>query len=101
MLAATGCVDFLDETYYHSLSFLYSREEFRRKWKSIGALTGELFGQQPRVFRNTELIYNNDLAQFIAHMGYDAIITEGADQILGSPAPISSIARPMPTSRYC
>jgi alpha-amylase len=47
----------------------------------------ELFGQEPRVFRNTELIYNNDLAHFVSHMGYDGILTEGADQILGSRSP--------------
>src|SRR5665213_3521946 len=86
-LAATGCVDFIDETYYHSLAFLYSREEFRAQVEKHRALMQELFGQQPRVFRNTELIYNNDLAHFIAHMGYDAIITEGADHILGSQSP--------------
>jgi alpha-amylase len=86
-LAATGCVDFLDETYYHSLAFLYSREEFRAQVEKHRALMNELFGQSPRVFRNTELIYNNDLAHFVAHMGYDAIITEGADHILGSQSP--------------
>lgn len=86
-LASTGCVDFLDETYYHSLSFLYSREEFRAQVEKHRALIKELFGQQPRVFRNTELIYNNDLAHFVEHMGYAAIITEGADHILGAHSP--------------
>ena len=86
-LAATGSVDFLDETYYHSLAFLYSREEFREQVDKHRALIRKLFGQEPRVFRNTELIYNNDLAHFVSHMGYDAIVTEGADQILGSRSP--------------
>jgi len=86
-LAATGCVEFLDETYYHSLAFLYSREEFRAQVEKHRALMAELFGQKPRVFRNTELIYNNDLAHFVAHMGYDAILTEGADAILGARSP--------------
>ena len=63
-LSATGCVEFLDETYYHSLAFLYSRDEFRAQIEKHRAKIGELFGQQPRVFRNTELIYNNDLAHF-------------------------------------
>jgi alpha-amylase len=86
-LNQTGCVEFLDETSHHSLAFLYSREEFRAQVEAHRALIKELFGQEPRVFRNTELIYNNDLAHFVAHMGYDAILTEGADHILGSRSP--------------
>ena len=86
-LARTGCVEFLDETYYHSLSFLYSREEFRAQVEAHRKLIKELFGQEPRVFRNTELIYNNDLAHFVSHMGYDAILAEGADQVLGCRSP--------------
>jgi alpha-amylase len=82
-LSSTGCVEFLDETYYHSLSFLYSREEFRAQVEQHRKKIKELFGQEPRVFRNTELIYNNDLAHFVSHMGYDGVITEGADHILG------------------
>ena len=86
-LSATGHVDFLDETYYHSLAFLYSREEFRAQVEKHRALMKELFNQQPRVFRNTELIYNNDLAHFVANMGYAGVLTEGADQILGARTP--------------
>ena len=86
-LNQTGCVEFLAETYYHSLSFLYTREEFRTQVEMHRALIRKLFGQEPRVFRNTELIYNNDLAHFVSHMGYDAIVTEGADHVLGSRSP--------------
>ena len=86
-LSATGCVEFLDETYYHSLAFLYSREEFRAQVEMHRKKIKNLFGQEPRVFRNTELIYNNDLAHFVNHMGYDGIITEGADHILGYRTP--------------
>jgi alpha-amylase len=86
-LNATGCVEFLEETYYHSLSFLYSREEFRTQVELHRQKIRALFGQEPRVFRNTELIYNNDLAHFVSHMGYDAIVTEGADHILGYRSP--------------
>jgi len=86
-LNATGCVEFLDETYYHSLSFLYSREEFRAQVDMHRKLMKRLFNQEPRVFRNTELIYNNDLAHFVSHMGYDAILAEGADQVLGARSP--------------
>ncbi|MGA2322371.1 MAG: glycoside hydrolase family 57 protein [Sedimentisphaerales bacterium] len=83
-LAATGCVEFLAETYYHSLSLLYSREEFIEQIKAHKQITRRLFGQTPRVFRNTELIYNNSLPVIIDQIGgFDAIITEGADHILG------------------
>ncbi len=87
-LARTGCVEFLAETYYHSLSFLYSRNEFVAQVKKHIAAMEELFGQTPRIFRNTELIYNNDLAHLIESMGcFDAIISEGADHILGYRSP--------------
>jgi alpha-amylase len=87
-LARTGCVEFLTETYYHSLSFLYSRDEFIEQVDKHTKTIENLFGQTPRVFRNTELIYNNDLAALIESMGrFDAIITEGADHILGYRSP--------------
>lgn len=92
-LGESGCVEFLDETYYHSLSFLYSREEFRTQVEMHRSMIKRLFGQEPRVFRNTELIYNNDLAHFVSHMGYDGILAEGADQVLGSRSP-NSVYRP-------
>ena len=83
-LADTGCVEFLGETYYHSLGFLYSREEFIEQIKAHRRTIKQLFGQTPRVFRNTELIYNNSLPPIIEQIGgFDAIITEGADHILG------------------
>jgi alpha-amylase len=83
-LAQTGCVEFLAETYYHSLSFLYSKEEFIEQIKKQIEIVDRYFGQHPRIFRNTELIYNNDLAHLIESTGdFDAILTEGADHILG------------------
>jgi len=87
-LAETGCVEFLAETYYHSLSFLYSRDEFADQINTHIQTIESLFGQRPRVFRNTELIYNNDLAAYIESMGiFDGILTEGADHILGFRSP--------------
>jgi alpha-amylase len=87
-LAETGCVEFLAETYYHSLSFLYSRDEFVEQINKHIDTIGYFFGQKPRVFRNTELIYNNDLATLVESMDcFDAIITEGADHILGYRSP--------------
>ncbi|MHC4790218.1 MAG: glycoside hydrolase family 57 protein [Planctomycetota bacterium] len=87
-LAETGCVEFLAETYYHSLSFLYSRNEFIEQVNKHTETIEHFFGQKPRVFRNTELIYSNDLSVLIESTGnFDAIITEGADHILGSRSP--------------
>jgi alpha-amylase len=87
-LAQTGCVEFLAETYYHSLSSLYSQNEFSEQVTKHVEMVEEMFGQTPRVFRNTELIYNNDLAKMVESMDrFDAIITEGADHILGDRNP--------------
>lgn len=87
-LAQTGCVEFLAETYYHSLSFLYSRGEFKEQIAKHCETIEHYFGQTPKVFRNTELIYNNDLARTISEMDrFKAIITEGADHILGHRSP--------------
>ena len=77
-LARTGCVEFLGETYYHSLSFLYSKDEFIEQVDKHTQAIEYYFDQTPRVFRNTELIYNNDLAKLIESTGrFDAIVSEG------------------------
>ena len=86
-LAQTGCVDFLAETFYHSLAFLYSRDEFREQVAAHRAKMNEVFGRQPTVFRNTELIYNNDLAHYVETQGYKGILGEGADHVLGYRSP--------------
>ena len=86
-LAKTGCVEFISETYYHSLSFLYSRNEFIEQTQMHRKLMEDLFGQTPRVFRNTELTYNNDVARVVEDMGFDAVLTEGADYVLGYRSP--------------
>ena len=87
-LARTGCVEFLAETYHHSLSYLFSPQEFVSQVEAHRRLMQELFGQTPRVFRNTELVYNNSLARTVEQMGgFDAILAEGADHILGYRSP--------------
>lgn len=86
-LADTGRVEFLSETYYHSLSFLYSREEFMRQVRLHADKLWNLFGVELRVFRNTELIYNNELADVAEEMGYKGVLAEGADHILGWRSP--------------
>ncbi len=86
-LAETGAVEFLAETYYHSLAFLYSREEFTAQVRQHADRIHALFGRTPRVFRNTELIYNNTLARAAADLGFQAVLCEGADHLLGYRAP--------------
>ncbi|HDY65153.1 MAG TPA: alpha-amylase [Phycisphaerae bacterium] len=86
-LAETGCAEFIAETYFHSLAFLYSREEFVTQTQQHCQLMEDLFGRRPRVFRNTELTYNNDVAKVVEEMGFDAILTEGANYILGYRSP--------------
>jgi len=86
-LADTGCVEFIAETYYHSLAFLYNREEFIAQTRLHHRLISELFGQAPRVFRNTELTYNNDVARVVKQIGYESVLTEGADHVLGYRSP--------------
>ena len=86
-LAETGHVEFLDETYAHSLAALKSPKEFERQIKMHREKIKELFGQEPTVFRNTELIYSDDIAQMVSQMGYKAMITEGAKHILGWRSP--------------
>ncbi|MCP4378574.1 MAG: polysaccharide deacetylase family protein [bacterium] len=86
-LAETGCVEFIAETYFHSLVFLYNREEFIKQTQRHHRLINDLFGQDPKVFRNTELTYNNDVARVVHDLGYQAILTEGADHILGYRSP--------------
>jgi alpha-amylase len=86
-LANTGCVEFLNETYNHSLSFVFSKDEFKAQVLQHKKKIQELFNQTPTVFRNTELIFNNELAKFVQDMGYDAVIAEGADHILQGRSP--------------
>ena len=86
-LMDTGFVEMLDETYYHSLSFLYSKEEFNRQVNKHKEKIRQLFGVTPQVFRNTELIYHNDLAKHISALGYKGICCEGADKWLNGRTP--------------
>ena len=86
-LADTGCVEFLSETYSHSLASLKDADEFIRQVKAHDKLIKSLFGQKPKVMRNTELIYDDDIAALVASMGFKGVITEGAKHILGWKSP--------------
>ncbi|MBI2595532.1 polysaccharide deacetylase family protein [Candidatus Daviesbacteria bacterium] len=86
-LVDTGRVELLSETSHHSLSFIYSPAEFRRQIQLHRRKIKELFGVEPKVFRNTELIFNNNLANEVEGLGFGGILAEGADHILGWRSP--------------
>jgi alpha-amylase len=82
-LTKTGRVEIVAETYHHSLAFFYSRTEFEMQVDMHRRKIEELFGQTPKVFRDTELAYNNDLAAWADNAGYAGILAEGWDTMLG------------------
>ncbi len=86
-LADTGCVEFLGETYHHSLSFFYSKEEFLEQVRMHDQKIQNLFGMRPTVFRNSELVFNNELAAYAESMGYKGIVSNGTPQALGWRSP--------------
>ena len=86
-LAETGCVEFLGETYSHSLSSLYSVDEFKQEVKLHSQMLKEEFGVKPTAFRNTELIYSDDIAKAVEGMGFKTMLAEGARHILGWKSP--------------
>ena len=86
-LAATGKVEFLAETYYHSMASLGSDSEFKHQVAKHAAKIEELFGVKPTAFRNTELIYSNSIGEIVYEMGYKTMLTEGARHILGWQSP--------------
>ena len=88
-LAATGCVEFIGETYYHSLAFLYDTNEFLDQVAMHRQLMIDEFGYHTETFRNTELIYQDRLSDIIFEIeGFKTIITEGVDRILGWRSPL-------------
>ncbi|MBN1338160.1 MAG: alpha-amylase [Bacteroidales bacterium] len=86
-LAATGNVEFLTETYAHSLASLNDTAEFVSQVGNHSQAIERLFGQKPVTFRNTELIYSDAIGQRVYDMGYKTILTEGAKHVLGWKSP--------------
>lgn len=87
-LAATGCVEFLDQTYYHSLVSLYEdKQEFRDQIRLHRELMTQALGYEPTFFENTELLYNNQIAEIVEELGYKGIFTEGTERILSWRSP--------------
>jgi alpha-amylase len=86
-LAKTGCVEFLAETYSHSLVAFKDEEEFRKQVELHDKMIKELFNQSPKVFRGTELIYSDEIGKKVYDMGYSTVVTEGAKHVLGWKSP--------------
>ncbi|MEM2906034.1 MAG: glycoside hydrolase family 57 protein, partial [Candidatus Bathyarchaeia archaeon] len=88
-LAETGCVEFLNQTYYHSLASLFSasRGEFIEQVKMHRELIRSVFKYEAKTFENTELIYNNSIAATVRHLGFEVMLIEGAARALGGRPP--------------
>ena len=84
---ATGQVEFLSEPYSHGLASLANEESFALEVKRMSKKIKELFGKEPKVFRNSSLIYNDEIGAQVAAMGFKGILTEGAKQVLGWKSP--------------
>ncbi len=97
-LVETGCVELITETYYHSLAFLFSKKEFLEQVRFHRRTLHDLFGVSPSTFRNTELIYNDDLASFIEDLGFNAIIAEGTERSLDWRSP-NFVYQPAPCKK--
>jgi alpha-amylase len=83
-LAETGCVEFLGETYYHSLACVMEGHEFEIQVLKHAELIEKHFGKRPQIFRNTELIYNDTVGKRISALGFTGVFTDGTPGILNS-----------------
>lgn len=86
-LAGTGCVEFLAETYSHSLSSLCCPDEFKAEVKRHAKMIEAEFGRKPKAFRNTELIYSDDIGKMVYDLGFKTMLAEGAKHVLGWKSP--------------
>ncbi len=86
-LADTGCVEFLAETYYHSLASLASASEFKHQVEKHSKAIEDHFGIKPTAFRNTELIYSDAIGKQVYDLGFKTMLAEGAKHILGWKSP--------------
>jgi alpha-amylase len=82
-LAQTGCVEFISETYSHSLSALKSKTEFHNQIMAHRKRVKDLLGVETKTFRNTELIYSDVIGEMVAELGFNTMLTEGAKHVLG------------------
>lgn len=89
-----GQCEIVGETYYHSLAYFYNLDEFSDQVKMHAEALNRIFGVKPKVFRNTEFAYNDSLARWAEAEGYEAILAEGWDKILGWRSP-NHVYRPV------
>ena len=97
-IVATGQVEIVAETYYHSLAFFYNRDEFEAQVKKHIQKIHGLFNVVPKVFRNTELAYNDGLGKWADQVGFKGVLAEGWDKVLGWKSP-NYVYRPFGASR--
>ena len=86
-LNETGCCEFLCEPYSHGLSALANEESFREDVERMKLKIKQMFGKTPKVFRNSSLIYSNEIGAMVAAMGFKGMLTEGAKHVLGWKSP--------------
>lgn len=86
-LANTGSVEFLGETYAHSLSSIYDTNEFESQIKAHADKIESLFGHRPTAFRNSELIYSDEIGEIISKAGFKVMLIDEAKHILGWKSP--------------
>ncbi|WP_278699114.1 glycoside hydrolase family 57 protein [Leyella stercorea] len=86
-LNQTGCVEFLAEPYSHGLASLANEESFAKEVKRQCQKMKEYFGKEPKVLRNSSLIYSDDIGAQAAQMGFKGMLTEGARHVLGWKSP--------------
>lgn len=82
-LNATGCCEFICEPYSHGLSSLANEDCFREEVEQMRRKVKDYFGQEPKVFRNSSLIYDNEIGGIVASMGFKGMLVEGAKHVLG------------------
>lgn len=100
-LHQTGCVEWVGETYYHSLASLYSWAEFERQVKMQVAKINALFGVQPVVFRNTELLFSNDLVKEVVRLGFKGILVPSTEKLLRQRSPNHVYKTPLSNKLLC
>lgn len=86
-MISTGRVEIVGETYYHSLAFFEDKAEFKEQVRKHSDTVARLFGVRPRVLRNTELAYNDEVGAWASQIGYTAVLAEGFDKILDKKSP--------------
>ena len=100
-LDATGCVEWVGETYYHSLASQYSRPEFARQVRMHQQFITEIFGKAPQVFRNTELLFSNELVNEVVKLDFKGILVPSTEKLLKQRSPNHVYKTPLSNKLLC